>query len=95
MYSRYNKDKACLSSKTPTCLIFKTLTFILYDLINHPNIMGARRSCGKSSIENKNLPINSCSKDTILLFTSSFKLFFWTAMLHFLFAFEYIDAVKV
>jgi hypothetical protein len=28
-------------------LIFKTLTFILYDLINHPNIMGARHSCGK------------------------------------------------
>ncbi len=47
MYSRYNKDKTCLSRKTPTCLIFKTLTFILYDLINHPNIMGARPSCGK------------------------------------------------
>ncbi len=47
MYSRYNKDKTCLSSKTPTCLISKTLTFILYDLINHPNIMGTRRSCGK------------------------------------------------
>jgi hypothetical protein len=36
-----------LSSKTPTCLIFKTLTFILYDLRNHPNIMGARHSCSK------------------------------------------------
>jgi hypothetical protein len=50
MYSRYNKDKTCLSSKTPTCLIFKTLTFILYDSINHPNIMGARCSCGKSKL---------------------------------------------
>jgi hypothetical protein len=48
MYSRYNEDKTCLSSKTPTCLIFKALTFILYDLINHPSIMGARHSCGKS-----------------------------------------------
>jgi hypothetical protein len=47
MYSQYNKDKTCLSSKTPTCLIFKTLTFILYNLMNHPNIMGARCSCGK------------------------------------------------
>jgi hypothetical protein len=47
MYSGYNKHKTCLSSKTPTCLIYKTLTFILYDLINHPNIMGACRSCGQ------------------------------------------------
>jgi hypothetical protein len=47
MYSGYKKDKTCLSSKTPTCLIFKNLTFILYDLINHPNIMGAGCSCGK------------------------------------------------
>jgi hypothetical protein len=50
MYSQYNKDKTCLSSKTPTCLIFKTLTFILYDIMNHPNIMGARRSCSKFGI---------------------------------------------
>jgi hypothetical protein len=47
MYSRYNKDKTYLSSKTPTCLIYKTLTFMLYDLINHPNIMGARCSCSQ------------------------------------------------
>ncbi len=47
MYSQCNKDKICLSSKTPTCLIYKTSTFMLYDLINHPNIMGAHCSCSQ------------------------------------------------
>jgi hypothetical protein len=47
MYSRYNKDTTCLSSKIPTCLIYKTLTFMLYDLINQPNIMEAPCSCGQ------------------------------------------------
>jgi hypothetical protein len=27
--------------------LYKTLTLMLYNLINHPNLMGARRSCGQ------------------------------------------------
>ena len=29
--------------------LYKTLTLMLYTLINHPNLMGARRSCGQFS----------------------------------------------
>ncbi len=75
MYSRYNKDKICLGSKTPTCLIFKTLTFILYDLINHPNIMGARCSFGK--ITKIRLPSEPLSKRTRTIFCLQCLLLRW------------------
>jgi hypothetical protein len=36
------------NGKAPISLFIQTLTLMLYNLINHPNLMGAHRSCGQS-----------------------------------------------
>jgi hypothetical protein len=39
--------KPASAAKPPLACFYKTLTLMLYDLINHPNLMGARCSCGQ------------------------------------------------
>ncbi len=51
--SPYQKKPASAAKPISACL-YKTLTLMLYNLINHPNLMGARRSCGQFLI----LPCN-------------------------------------
>ncbi len=34
-------------AKPLSACLYKTLTLMLHNLINHPNLMGARRSCGQ------------------------------------------------
>jgi hypothetical protein len=43
-------QKTCLSSKAHIGLFVQNfnINVVLYDLINHPNLMGARCSCGQS-----------------------------------------------
>ncbi len=38
------------TAKPLSACLYKTLTLMLYNLINHPNLMGARRSCGQYSV---------------------------------------------
>jgi hypothetical protein len=41
------KNKPSSAAKPIFACLYKTLTLMLYNLINHPNLMGARRSCGQ------------------------------------------------
>jgi hypothetical protein len=41
------KKKTASAAKPILACLYKTLTFMLYNLINHPNLMGAHRSCGQ------------------------------------------------
>jgi hypothetical protein len=36
------------TAKSLLACLYKTLTLMLYNLINHPNLMGVCRSCGQS-----------------------------------------------
>ncbi len=40
------KNPASAAKPISACL-YKTLTLMLYNLVNHPNLMGARRSCSQ------------------------------------------------
>jgi hypothetical protein len=40
------------TAKPLSACLYKTLTLMLYNLINHPNLMGARRSCGQCLFSN-------------------------------------------
>jgi hypothetical protein len=44
--------------KPLSACLYKTLTLMLYNLINHPNLMGARRSCGQfKDVDRDEVPI--------------------------------------
>ncbi len=44
------QKKPALAAKPISACLYKTLTLLLYNLINHPSLMGARRSCGQFNL---------------------------------------------
>jgi hypothetical protein len=54
-----------LESRNGKARLYKTLTLMLYNLINHPNLMGARRSCGQSLVDTA---ISDCCANGLPIF---------------------------
>ncbi len=51
------KNKPASAAKPISTCLYKTLTLMLYNLINHPNLMGARCSCGQCNcLKNLSFP---------------------------------------
>jgi hypothetical protein len=45
------QKKPASAAKPISACLYKTLTLMLYNLINHPNLMGAHCSCGQLFIQ--------------------------------------------
>jgi hypothetical protein len=52
--------------------LYKTLTLMLYNLINHPNLMGARRSCGQYDLERGEIPIKEWGQHLLQYYNGRF-----------------------